>query len=132
MLIHWIWLAHRAGVSDRMKQILLEAFSDPEDIYCSDSYAHLEGLSEAAVEGLMDKSLAGAEAGNAGILSESIDGGVLDGGHLSGGGNSGKCCLAITCLVDGNIHNDSVLENFVKTRAHSTTGLHKKQEHKET
>ena len=61
MLIHWIWLAHRAGVSDRMKAILLEHFSDPEEIYYADSFAHIEGLSESAVEGLMDKSLAGAE-----------------------------------------------------------------------
>ena len=62
MLIHWIWLAHRAGVSDRMKQVLLEAFSDPEDIYCCDSFDHLEGLSEAAVDGLMDKNLGSSEA----------------------------------------------------------------------
>lgn len=61
MLIHWIWLAHRAGVSDRMKQILLEAFSDPEDIYCCDSFTHLEGLSDTAIEGLMDKNLTPAE-----------------------------------------------------------------------
>ena len=61
MRVHWIWLAHRPGVSDRMKQILLEAFSDPEDVYCCDSFAHIEGLSEAAVEGLMDKTLGGAE-----------------------------------------------------------------------
>ena len=61
MRLHWIWLAHRPGVSDRMKQILLEAFSDPEDVYCCDSFAHIEGLSEAAVEGLMDKTLGGAE-----------------------------------------------------------------------
>ena len=62
-------------------------------------------------------SLAGAEAGNAGILGESIDGGVLDGGHLSGGGDSSKCCLAITCLVDLDIHNDAELEKTVKKRA---------------
>ena len=61
MLIHWIWLAHRAGVSDRMKLALLAAFSDPEDIYCSDSYRHVEGLSDSAVEGLMDKNLTAAE-----------------------------------------------------------------------
>ena len=61
MLIHWIWLAHRAGVSDRMKQTLLEAFSDPEDIYCCDSFAHVEGLSDNALEGLLDKNLIPAE-----------------------------------------------------------------------
>ena len=61
MLIHWIWFAHRPGLSDRMKVQLLEHFSDPEDIYCCDSFEHLEGLTEAAVEGLMDKSLGSAE-----------------------------------------------------------------------
>ena len=57
MLIHWIWLAHRPGVSDRMKQVLLEHFSDAEDIYCSDSFQHIPDLTEKALEGLMDKSL---------------------------------------------------------------------------
>lgn len=61
MLIHWIWLAHRSGVSERMKQKLLTHFSDPEEIYYSDSYAHVEGLSETALESLMDKSLTASE-----------------------------------------------------------------------
>lgn len=61
MLVHWIWLAHRPGVSDRMKQRLLEHFSDPEDIYCCDSFDHLEDLGDNAREALMDKSLVSAE-----------------------------------------------------------------------
>ena len=61
MLIYWIWLAHRHGVSDRMKQVLLAHFSDPEEIYYSDSYDHVEGLSESAAEGLADKGLTEAE-----------------------------------------------------------------------
>ena len=50
MLKHWIWLAHRPGVSDRMKAALLEHFSDPEAIYYADSgaYDHVEGLSPEA------------------------------------------------------------------------------------
>lgn len=61
MLVHWIWLAHKSGVSDRMKAILLEHFSDPEDIYYADSYVGIEALTDAAVEALMDKSLDAAQ-----------------------------------------------------------------------
>ncbi len=61
MLIHWIWLAHRSGVSDRMKAALLEYFSDSEDIYYADSYVCVPDISEAAVVSLMDKSLDGAQ-----------------------------------------------------------------------
>ncbi len=61
MLVHWIWFAHRHGVSDRMKARLLAHFSDPEEIYYADSYEAVEGLSESAREGLLDKSLASAE-----------------------------------------------------------------------
>ena len=32
MLIHWIWFAHRPGLSDRMKMGLLQHFQDPEEI----------------------------------------------------------------------------------------------------
>ena len=63
MLLHWIWLAHRPGVSDRMKVRLLQHFRDPEDIYFADgeSYRHVEGITAEAAEGLKDKSLAAAE-----------------------------------------------------------------------
>lgn len=63
MLIHWIWLAHRPGVSDRMKAILLEHFSDPEDIYFSEGSAFrgISGLTDHALEGLKDKNLTQAE-----------------------------------------------------------------------
>lgn len=60
---HWIWLAHRPGVSDRMKAALLEHFSDPEEIYYADSGAfdHIQGLSAEAKEALQDKNLIPAE-----------------------------------------------------------------------
>ena len=59
MLIHWIWLAHRPGVNDRMKAALLQHFCDPEDIFFADSQAfdHIEGLSAEAKEALQDKNL---------------------------------------------------------------------------
>lgn len=63
MLKHWIWLAHRPGVSDRVKAALLEHFSDPEEIYYADSGAfdHIEGVSAEAKESLNDKNLIPAE-----------------------------------------------------------------------
>ena len=64
MLLHWIWLAHRPGLSDRMKVRLLQHFRDPEDIYFADeeSYRHIEGMTAEAAAGLKDKNLAAAEA----------------------------------------------------------------------
>ena len=63
MLIHWIWLAHRPGLSDRLKVSLLQHFRDPETIFFADSGAcdHIEGLSEEARESLQDKNLIPAE-----------------------------------------------------------------------
>ena len=64
MLTHWIWLAHRPGVNDRLKVRLLQHFQDPEEIYYADgeAYSHVEGMTAAAAEGLKDKDLSGAEA----------------------------------------------------------------------
>ena len=63
MLLHWIWLAHRTGLGDRMKVRLLQHFRDPEDIYFADgeSYRHVEGMTPEAAEALKDKDLAAAE-----------------------------------------------------------------------
>ena len=62
MLLHWIWLAHRPGLNDRAKVMLLQHFRDPEDIFFADSAAfdHLE-LSGEAREALADKNLTAAE-----------------------------------------------------------------------
>ena len=64
MLLHWIWLAHRPGVSDRMKVRLLQHFRDPEDIYFADgeSYCHIEGMTAEADQSLQDKDLSFAES----------------------------------------------------------------------
>lgn len=63
MRIHWIWLAHRPGLSDRVKALLLEHFSDPEDIFYADgkAFERVEGLSKENVETLLDKNLTPAE-----------------------------------------------------------------------
>lgn len=59
MLVHWIWLAHRPGLTDRAKLALLQRFRDPEELFFADSgaYADLEELSEAGREALGDKNL---------------------------------------------------------------------------
>ena len=63
MLVHWIWFAHRPGLTDRMKRAILQHFQDPEEIYFADSGAfdHVEGLSKEMKESLQDKNLAASE-----------------------------------------------------------------------
>lgn len=63
MLLHWIWLAHRPGVNDRVKLALLRHFRDPEDIFFADdgAYDYVEGLTQEAKDALLDKDLTGAE-----------------------------------------------------------------------
>ena len=63
MLVHWIWFAHRPGLTDRMKLTLLQHFQDPEEMYFADSGAfdHIEGLTPEAKESLRDKILVPAE-----------------------------------------------------------------------
>ncbi|MBQ7001935.1 MAG: DNA-processing protein DprA [Oscillospiraceae bacterium] len=63
MLIHWLWLAHRPGINDRMKAVLLQHFQDPEDLYFADqkALAHIDGLSPEGLEALQDKKLVSAE-----------------------------------------------------------------------
>ena len=63
MLVHWIWFAHRPGLSDRMKAMLMQHFSDPEDIFYAgeDAFSHLSFLTEEGRESLADKNLIPAE-----------------------------------------------------------------------
>ena len=62
MLIHWIWLATRKGLSDRVRKDLLEHFRDPEDMYfaAEDAFDHLEDLSREIRDALADKDLSEA------------------------------------------------------------------------
>jgi len=63
MLVHWIWLATRHNVSDRMKVELLRHFRDPEEIYYAgkDTFRIVEGLTDEAFAALQDKSLEKSE-----------------------------------------------------------------------
>lgn len=63
MLIHWIWLSTRSGMSDRGRMALLEHFSDAEDVYfaAAESLGRVDGLSKEGMASLQDKNLAPAE-----------------------------------------------------------------------
>ena len=63
MIVHWIWLATRSAVSDRLKVELVHHFQDPENVYFADadSYRRVEGLSPEGLEALKDKDLRPAE-----------------------------------------------------------------------
>ena len=60
MLIHWVWLAQRPKVPDRVKRELLERMEDAEDIYHADRQT-LGESSQDALAALLDKDLSGAE-----------------------------------------------------------------------
>lgn len=60
MLIHWIWLAHRPGLTDRSRAALLQQFPDAEDIYFADAEA-FSSLSQETAESLKDKNLQSAQ-----------------------------------------------------------------------
>lgn len=59
MLIHWIWLATRTHLSDRVKADLVQHFHDAEDIYYADAegYSIAEGISQEGLLSLTDKNL---------------------------------------------------------------------------
>ena len=64
MLLHWIWLATRPNLSDRLKLALLQHFHDPEDIFYAEASAFscIEGLTEDAAQSLKDKNVKQAHA----------------------------------------------------------------------
>ena len=63
MLVHWIWLATRPCMQDRIKVELLRQFQDPEAVFFADgdSYAQIEGLTPEGKAALEDKDLRPAE-----------------------------------------------------------------------
>ena len=63
MIVHWLWLAHRPGLTDYMKAELLQHFSDPEDIYFAqpEAFSHIEGFTKEMAQALADKDLTVAE-----------------------------------------------------------------------
>lgn len=63
MLTHWIWFADMEGIDPYHKRILLELFSDPEEIYYAPKSAleDIEGLTPQMLKALEDKELSRAE-----------------------------------------------------------------------
>ena len=63
MLVHWIWLSTRRGISDRVKVALVRRFEDPEAIFFADTaaFSHVEGLTDEGKAALADKDLKTAE-----------------------------------------------------------------------
>ena len=63
MIVHWIWLATRPHISDRVKLRLVRHFQDPEAVFFADAEAckQVEGLSPEGLEALQDKNLRPAE-----------------------------------------------------------------------
>ncbi len=63
MLLHWLWLATRPDISDRVKASLLERYDDAEDIFFADPEG-FDGIAHLTAEGkqaLQDKNLAEAQ-----------------------------------------------------------------------
>lgn len=74
MLIHWIWLATRPDLSDRLKLAVLDAFYDPEEIFYGEkkNYSDVEGMTQAGAESLADKDLTEAQK----ILDDCVEKGI--------------------------------------------------------
>ncbi|MBE6979317.1 MAG: DNA-protecting protein DprA [Ruminococcaceae bacterium] len=62
MIVHWIWLATRQNLSDRLKVELVRHFQDPENVYFADgeSYREIDGLTAEGAAALQDKDLSQA------------------------------------------------------------------------
>ena len=62
-LKYWLWLTTAPGLSNRVRLLLLEHFSSPEDVYYAqpDELCLVEGITKQQVESLSDKSLTRAE-----------------------------------------------------------------------
>lgn len=61
MLVHWLWLASKNGISDRIKRDAIGYFQDAEGVYHARDYDMLEELSAEGCAALEDKSLFAAE-----------------------------------------------------------------------
>lgn len=59
MLEHWLWLAHRPGINEHTKVLLLQSFQTPEAVYRAQEreFNHIPGMTAAGKQSLADKSL---------------------------------------------------------------------------
>lgn len=63
MLLYWIWFAMLKELSGTQKRLLLEHFSDPEEIYCASEavLSRIEELEQQSVQALKDRDLSHAQ-----------------------------------------------------------------------
>ncbi len=63
MQVHWIWLATKGCISDRIRKRIMERFSDAEEVYFAseEDYRCIEELTQDGFAALQDKSLEEAE-----------------------------------------------------------------------
>lgn len=59
MLEHWLWLAHRPGINEHTKVLLLQSFRSPEGVFAAGQkdYDDIPGLTPAGRKALQDKTL---------------------------------------------------------------------------
>ena len=57
MLLYWIWYATLAGMSLRQKLTLLEHFSEPEEIFHTEKFSHIPGITQEMECALENKDL---------------------------------------------------------------------------
>ena len=59
MLEHWLWLAHRPGINEHTKVLLLQYFHTPEAVFAASREALTEfpGINPATMKALQDKAL---------------------------------------------------------------------------
>ena len=59
MLEHWLWLAHRPGINEHTKVLLLQYFGSPEGVYTAADceLTEIPGLTGAGRKSLADKSM---------------------------------------------------------------------------
>ena len=64
MLEHWLWLAHRPGINEHMKVLLLQHFGTPEGVWeaQSEELCEVPGLTAGARKALSDRDLSLYEA----------------------------------------------------------------------
>lgn len=60
MLTHWIWYATLPNISLRQKLEILEHFSDPEELYYTDCFDHLQNLSPQVRQALTNRDMTDA------------------------------------------------------------------------
>ena len=60
MLELWLWLAHRPGMNEHTKLLLLQYFGSPEGVFNADprEFSEIPGLTPGGKQALLDKNLA--------------------------------------------------------------------------